>query len=123
MVCVSDGGFWSQDSFCIIKEIGDTIIPTEETGPIEIPTKEIVEEGETPFICDGCELNNKCYPFNYRTNRDYCDVETNEFVKQVFEGKCNNNFECKSNLCIDSQCVEEGFFKRIINWFKNLFGG
>jgi hypothetical protein len=33
---------------------------------------------------------------------------------------CENNFECVSNLCIDSPCIESGLFQRKINWFRTI---
>jgi hypothetical protein len=35
--------------------------------------------------------------------------------------RCDNSFECESNLCIDSQCVS-GLYGINLNWLKNIFG-
>ncbi len=37
------------------------------------------------------------------------------------KGVCDNNFECKSNVCISDECVEEDLLRKILNWFKKLF--
>ncbi|MFH1503244.1 MAG: hypothetical protein ABIE36_01145 [Candidatus Diapherotrites archaeon] len=29
----------------------------------------------------------------------------------------------KSNVCVSGQCVSEGLMQKILNWFKNIFGG
>lgn len=77
-------------------------------------------EGEECF--SACPLDDKCYPFGYRKSGEYCS-DNLEFVSQL-EGSesCDNNFECVSNLCIDNSCVEAGLFRKIINWFKRVFG-
>jgi hypothetical protein len=103
-----------QDGACIPEET--IITPTEGTGPVKIPTVEI------SFVCNGCELNDKCYPMNYRTSKNYCSSD-GEFIAQLSaEESCNNNFECKSNVCVSGECVSAGLIKRIINWLKGLFG-
>ncbi len=73
--------------------------------------------------CDlGCTLDGKCYPFGYRKNGMYCS-DGYEFVNQVgAELSCENNFECSSNLCVDSQCVSSSLIQKFLSWFKNLFG-
>ncbi len=95
-----------------------TCIPVEETPvePIEIPDEKIF------YTCNGCELEEKCYPMGYRKTGKYCS-DNNEFIDQSNAGICDNNFECNSNLCISDECVEEGLLKKIINWFRKLFGG
>ncbi len=82
--------------------------------------KEIKDIGS----CDnGCALENKCYPLGYRKSGKYCSEDL-EFVVQLdSDNACENNFECKSNVCVSGECVSEGFIKKIINWFKKLFGG
>ncbi len=73
----------------------------------------------TGTVCEyGCMLNDKCYPFGYRKAGQYCS-ENNEFVIQSqSDVACENSFECRSNLCIDDECVHQGLFKKILNWFK-----
>ncbi len=92
-----------------------TCIPEEEEGPKEIP------EDKMLYKCNGCELGDKCYPMGYRKQGEYCS-ENYEFISQI-GGKCENSFESKSNLCISGECVEEGLMRKIIKWFKRLFGG
>lgn len=72
--------------------------------------------------CEGCLLNNECLPIGYRTNDKYCDA--GEIMKnQKQEDKsCNNNFECKSNICVSGKCVSGGLIQGILDFFKRLFG-
>ncbi len=91
-------------------------VPEKEEKVEEIP-----EEKEILYSCAGCELEGKCYPLGYRKARGYCSVGY-EFVSQKEEGVCENNFECKSNVCISDECISEGLIKKIIAWFKKVFG-
>jgi len=88
---------------------------TQETGESE-------EDGvETQ--CDGCKLNNKCYPVNNRKSGKYCSVDK-IWVEQKEKNKnCENNFECKSNVCVGGECLSQSLLQRIIEFFKRLFGG
>jgi len=72
---------------------------------------------------DSCPLDGKCYQFGYRKGGQFCS-DNGGFTEQLKgESTCDNNFECSSNLCIDSQCVSQGLFQKIIDWFGKLFGG
>ncbi len=67
-------------------------------------------------------MNDKCYPFNYRENGKYCDIEK-EFVSQLEKGEnCDNNFECEINLCIDQKCVSGSLWAKIFRWLSRIFG-
>ena len=107
-----------QDGACVGEEID--VVTSIDNEPVEIPEND--EENKITYICQGCELDNKCYPLGYRKSGEYCSDDL-VFVEQSNkESACENNFECGSNLCVDSQCIEEGFFRKIMNWFKRLFG-
>jgi hypothetical protein len=81
-----------------------------------------VEIPEGKCSSNECSLNGECYPLGYRKSGDYCS-ETGEFIKQVGDDvQCDNNFECGTNLCIDGQCISQGFLKKIFEWFGRLFG-
>jgi hypothetical protein len=81
------------------------------------------EDASILVTCDGCILENKCYPLGYRKSEKYCFDETQKFTDYNKEGEsCDNSFECQSNLCIDSECISEGFFKKVMSWFSKLFG-
>jgi len=78
---------------------------------------------ETPLVCDGCILGNKCVFVGYRTNDAYCDISSEFKDQKKADTSCNNNFECNTNLCIDNVCVSQGLWRKIISFFKRLFGG
>ena len=69
----------------------------------------------------GCEYNGKCIPFGYRVGTNYCDV-TGNLTSQITGGACDNNFQCSSNLCVNSQCVTPSVIQQIINFFSKLLG-
>ena len=100
----------------------------EENEPLEIPTDKIkdnneIKEVKSSFVCSGCESNNKCYPFGYRKGGEYCSDGDNLFITQKSaEISCENNFECKSNVCVSEKCVSPSLIEKILNWFRRLFG-
>jgi thiol-disulfide isomerase/thioredoxin len=78
---------------------------------------------EEALICkDSCPLNGKCYPFGYRKSSEYCS-DSGAFVSQLAGNeKCDNNFECNSNVCVSGNCVSQGVIDKFFSWFKKLFG-
>jgi len=81
-----------------------------------------VTEDNLNESCIGCLFDDKCYPFNYRKDGEYCSIEQ-KFVSQLeVESSCNNNFECSSNLCIDSQCVSSELWQKFLKWLSSIFG-
>ncbi len=127
--CYKDGSKCGVNSFSVTEECyldfekpEVVFVPSveEEEKKTETTTEEKKEE---ILICkDSCPLDGKCYPFGYRKSGEFCS-DKGAFIKQL-EGKttCDNNFECSSNLCVDSQCVSQGMFQKIIDWFSKLFG-
>ena len=79
---------------------------------------------EPVLVCkDSCPLDKKCYPFGYRKGGKYCS-DNGGFTEQLKgEEKCDNNFECDSNVCVSGKCISEGLIKKVLNWFKRMFGG
>jgi predicted transcriptional regulator len=104
----------------ISKIVVNEIEPSEETGPVDLPEE---TEEDVVTLCQGCELDSKCYPIGYRKGGEFCS-DSVEFVEQgEEETSCENNFECKSNVCVDGECVSSGLIRAILNFFKRLFGG
>ena len=68
------------------------------------------------------ESNNEfCSPTGLRSDGNYCD-QSGIWKNQTESGVlCENNFECSSNLCINSQCISGSFWQKIMNWFSKLF--
>ncbi len=73
--------------------------------------------------CLGCELNDECYSINSRKEGNYCSVEQEWIEQKDKEGLCENNYECKSNLCLKNQCVSSNLIVKFLRWLRNLFGG
>ena len=97
---------------------------SKAAGHIVIRTTQRVEpKGIININCkSGCILNDECYSYGYRKKGIYCSEFVHEFVDQKLDNfNCENNFECVSNLCVDGNCIEAGFFKKITNWFQRVF--
>lgn len=77
---------------------------------------------EPILVCkDSCPSDGKCYPFGYRKTDKFCSDE-GKFIEQLKEdGMCENNFECRSNVCVDGKCLSSGLIQKIIDWIKNIF--
>ncbi len=78
---------------------------------------------EDTLICkNSCPFENSCLPIGVRTDGKYCNIKGELTSQLEGDDSCNNSFECGSNVCVNSQCIDEGFIKKIINFFRNLFG-
>tara|TARA_B100000315_G_scaffold182123_1_gene171007 strand:- start:1739 stop:3010 length:1272 start_codon:yes stop_codon:yes gene_type:complete len=129
--CNEDGSKCGLNSFSVADEC---YLEFEKEEVVFVPSvveeekkqeEELIKETkEEILICkDSCPLDGKCYPFGYRKSKMFCS-DDGSFVEQLKgESSCENNFECSTNLCIDSKCVSEGFLKKVMNWFSKLFGG
>jgi hypothetical protein len=71
----------------------------------------------------GCFYNEKCLPYGLRINKLYCSIDDNMKSQLQAEEECENNFECQSNVCVNSKCVSAGLIQKVLDWFKSLFGG
>lgn len=98
--------------------------PLEDVAAAQEDVAPVPEEPEEkPPVCEnGCSLDGTCYTIGFRMLGQYCSAQGG-FAEQLESNSlCDNSFECKSNLCIDGECISGGLFKRIMNWFRNLFG-
>lgn len=119
----------AEESMAIKEAAAEQMIEkAEKTGVKEnvetaVETKAIFgEKKEEMLICkDSCPIDGKCYPFGYRKKGDYCSDEGAFKLQFKGESACDNNFECLSNVCIDSKCVSQAMIKRIMDWFGKLF--
>ena len=84
----------------------------------------ICEKNLCGKYCEGCkDKNNNCIPFGTRTETQYCDIDKTIKNQKYNEISCNNNYECTSNVCVNSKCIEPNLIQKVLNWFKRLFGG
>ncbi len=104
---------------CYLDVVEESFLPSVSAEESIVTT----EAAETTLICsNSCPLGGKCYPFGYRKSGQFCS-DTGSFIEQsAGDAACDNNFECSSNVCVSGTCVSEGVLKKILNWFKNLFG-
>lgn len=80
------------------------------------------KSNDSSLLCkDSCPLDNKCYPFGYRKEGKFCS-DSGAFNEQLKEdSSCDNNFECSSNVCVNSKCISSSLIEKVIGWFKSLF--
>ena len=64
----------------------------------------------------------ECPSLGYRKSGEYCSEDGSYLLQKSGDESCDNNFECVSNSCVDSTCIEAGFWTKIMNWFRRLFG-
>ncbi|MBI2631865.1 hypothetical protein HYW75_02590 [Candidatus Pacearchaeota archaeon] len=110
-----------------------------EGNTISCPDKNICEEnkilcpdGKCREKCEinstqectfGCNYEGACFPISVRNKGLYCATDQVMNSQKGDNEQCENNFECKSNVCVAGKCINQGLVERIINWFKRLFGG
>ena len=70
----------------------------------------------------GCNLNGVCVPIGTRDNGLYCSVKNKMTEQNTDGGSCDNNYECESNVCVNSECIKPSFIQNIFDWFAKLFG-
>ena len=79
----------------------------------------------------GCVSGTNCLPFGARfVDADgetaYCGFDKQVEAQKDNDAGCQNNYECKSNLCSDAKCValaeKLGLLDRIAAFLKKLFG-
>lgn len=89
---------------------------------LEKEAEKEAEKNEHLQVCkDSCPSENKCYPFGYRKSKEFCS-DKGSFEQQLDgDESCENNFECKSNVCISEKCISQSLLEKILNWFKKLF--
>jgi len=79
------------------------------------------ESGCEKYVCVSEEEQKECPQLGYREKGKYCNIN-NAWEEQLNGGEyCNNDFECSSNSCLDSQCTEPGFWIKLSEWLSKIF--
>jgi hypothetical protein len=139
-ICITENMLGSMDSNCVVRAEttrecpagcynsacinGVEINPTNDTGPIDIGEVKIKsDDSNAPdwqYICNGCDLEGKCYPFGYRKSGTFCS-DNKEFISQLKDGElCDNNFECSTNLCVDGNCLSSSVWNKFLRWISEI---
>ncbi|MFH1365401.1 MAG: hypothetical protein ABIH28_02365 [archaeon] len=111
---------------CKCDENGKTIVCSGECKKGET----LCPNGECKKQCEiisedckfGCIYDGKCFPIGIRSNGTYCGSELFMSSQKASDEECENNFECSSNVCVSGTCINEGLIRKILSWFKSLFG-
>ncbi len=111
--CVGQGPFSrrpSAEKSEIIEQVPstETVVPVSEEVPIP----------QLSGSCNGCLMDNKCLPYGTRLKGNYCDIDNIFILQKDSNVKCENNYECGSNLCIDNNCVSASLWQKILAFFK-----
>ncbi|MFH1403817.1 MAG: hypothetical protein ABIH11_06090 [Candidatus Altiarchaeota archaeon] len=82
----------------------------ESIGGIEIPG--LIREKEYVYACQGCQLEAKiCIPVGTRLKAGDTEYYCGLGGILTFQGddlaECQNNYECKTNLCLDGTCLPD----------------
>ena len=91
--------------------------------------------------CDGCKANGACYTYGtrlyYNKVEQYCNINKEFNLQKDEESRCDNDYECLTNSCKNSKCVDlekqmeemqeelketKGLLQKVLAWFKK-FGG
>mgnify|MGYP001592908749 CR=1 FL=1 len=99
---------------------------TVERGTLkEFEEKEEIKEFKPYDQCDTseCAFENRCVPIGTRVKGRYCSIFGEFEEQEPGSSYCENNYECESNSCLDSECTAPGFWKGFFNLFTKFFSG
>ena len=71
---------------------------------------------------NGCIKDEVCYPLGHRISGQFCSNNLTLIDQYKDDEVCENNFECKSNVCVSGECISQGLIQKILNWLKSFFG-
>lgn len=125
----------SSDDDCIIPSAG---MPFCKRNSICIPyaTFECINPGTPESFCQGTGGTEDCTPCPYECKNDmcisqpqkectligsrqsgkYCSSEFKLIVQKANDWACENNFECKTNLCLENKCGNYPSNTKTIYW-------
>lgn len=98
--------------------------PCGDTGISDCVVNGICETqfGEDGVTCpEDCNIEKQCPQLGYREKGKYCNVNNVWEEQRNGNEYCDNDFECSSNSCLDSQCTEPGFWTKLSGWLSKLF--
>jgi hypothetical protein len=112
-----DGAFTAEkDAVCFLGSKWNSSFENKEidTGIDYQKNKTVL--GETPegYFCESIGLRNLDL---------YCSSDKVWIKQGEIQAFCNNNFECKSNICTDEKCIKSNTMGKIVRWFGNLLKG
>ena len=117
-VCAS--GKILQEAYCLNNKVAT--VAYECSGYCEDGRcKEREEVGKGEECKYGCMVEGKCVPIGFRKGDKYCDISGKMVVQKEGKKKCDNNYECESNLCLKKRCVQPSLIDNILKWFREFF--
>lgn len=79
-------------------------------------------EKNCEFYACSDSLAEECETEGIRKDGKYCSNDKTWQKQKEANDFCENNFECKSNFCLESKCVSKGLLRKIIDWISSIFG-
>jgi len=76
----------------------------------------LVDTSHPSDICPGCIVGNECFPVGYMSGKFYCNATYELATQKIAESDCTNNYECASNVCVDTKCVEPNLLEKMRTW-------
>jgi hypothetical protein len=80
----------------------------------------------SPIACrheehDGCPLAATCVPYGTRSASTFCSLNKTMVTQKDNNAFCDNNYECVSNVCVNSKCITPGVIQRFLDWLARFF--
>jgi hypothetical protein len=79
------------------------------------------QPGELLICEDSCFLEGECYSFGSIKPGYYCSDQGYFLEQKEDETACENNFECQSDVCLDSICINKGVLQKLLDLIKDIF--
>ncbi len=85
-----------------------------------VVSEEDVENGD--IDCEsGCLYDGNCLSIGIRREGKYCSFDGDMVTQKGGDDECENNFECRSNVCVNNECMSQSLIQRIISQLMIFF--
>ena len=135
IISVSQVGLYEGSIGVVLYKVKDGIVEGNGIGTKSEITINVIETPEPEeTTCNGCIVIDDCYIFGTRFKqgefKKYCDVSKQLLIQKEKNSECQNNYECKTNQCIDEKCMSmaeelretRGILQKFLSWVKTIFG-
>jgi len=95
----------------------DNTCKVEEETLIIQPSQDSNETEE--YILEVNSDEAECQNIGLIHNGKYCSIDKQWIDQKKSDSSCENNFECSTNICIDSSCISSRLWQRFLEWIRN----
>jgi len=119
----------------ICPEYGEQVERLVDTNRCSLEEKKTISC--SPGVCSGCLTNagglsdSRCIPYGIRIEGDggenqYCEIDGELKEQKALDpdgswARCQNNYECRSNLCSDGECIQISGAIRQVSGLRDFF--